>query len=75
MRRRFFSTKFQKECDYYSRLGLTNTKSTADEIKQKYYELAKRYHPDTQIKPSKEDDERFKQITEAYEILGDLELR
>jgi len=37
--------------------------------------MAKKYHPDTQEKPSKENDERFKQITEAYEILGDSDLR
>jgi len=52
--------------DYYKTLGLTN-KSTIPEIKKSFYQLAKKYHPDI----NKGSDEKFKEINEAYEILGD----
>lgn len=64
-------SSFNAKCDYYSRLGLLDVKCTHTEIKKKYYELAKRYHPDSVTSLSKEDEEKFKLITEAYEILSD----
>ena len=52
--------------NYYKVLGLKHN-ATSAEIKKKYRELAKQYHPD-----AKHGDENiFKRITEAYEELGD----
>ena len=57
--------------NYYKLLGLTqNVKSTTNEIKTAYREQAKKYHPDVNIQ-SKNAEERFKDINEAYRILSD----
>ncbi len=53
--------------DYYSVLGVSPTASD-DEIKKAYRKLAMRYHPDRNG-GAKESEERFKEITEAYDIL------
>lgn len=59
--------------DYYKILGI-DSKATADQIKQAYRKLARQYHPD--VNPgNKEAEERFKQVTEAYEVLGNEENR
>jgi len=59
--------------DYYKIMGV-DKKATVKEIKQAYRRLARKYHPD--VNPgSKEAEERFKEINEAYEVLGDTEKR
>ncbi|MFT2011068.1 J domain-containing protein [Pontibacter sp. 13R65] len=55
--------------DYYKILGVEKTASQAD-IKKKYRSLAKQFHPDKN-KDNKEAENRFKEISEAYEVLGD----
>ena len=55
--------------DYYKALGVPKT-ATAAEIKKSYRELARKYHPDAN-KGSAEAEERFKDITEAYNVLSD----
>lgn len=55
--------------DYYEVLGLKKT-ATTDEIKKAYRKLAKEYHPDKN-QGDKSAEEKFKEISEAYEHLSD----
>jgi len=55
--------------DYYEILGLTRTASD-DEIKKSFRKLARQYHPDV-ARDKKKAEEKFKEINEAYEVLGD----
>src|ERR671916_825017 len=59
--------------DYYSVLGVERTASD-DDIKKAYRKLAMTYHPDRNG-GSKEAEEKFKEITEAYEVLRDPQKR
>ncbi len=59
--------------DYYKILGIDKT-ATAAEIKKAYRKLAVRYHPDKN-QGNKEAEEKFKEISEAYEVLQDPEKR
>src|SRR5262249_25840187 len=55
--------------DYYSTLGVAKT-ATEKEIKQAFRKLARKFHPD--VNPNdKAAEARFKDINEAYEVLGD----
>jgi curved DNA-binding protein len=59
--------------DYYKVLGVPRTAS-ADDIKKAYRSLARQYHPDARPN-DKVAEQKFKEITEAYEVLGDADKR
>jgi molecular chaperone DnaJ len=59
--------------DYYKTLGVSN-KATADEIKKAYRKLARQYHPDRNP-GDKQAEARFKEISQAHDVLGDPEKR
>jgi molecular chaperone DnaJ len=59
--------------DYYKALGV-DKKATADEIKKAYRKLARRYHPDRNP-GDKAAEERFKEVSQAHDVLGDPEKR
>lgn len=61
------SSRVQK--DYYEILGV-GKKATKKEIRDAYRKLARKYHPDAN-KDDKETEERFKEISQAYEVLKD----
>lgn len=67
MRREWLDT------DYYAVLGVKSDAS-AKEIKQAYRKLAQQYHPDRNPNDSSAET-RFKQVNEAYDVLGDPEQR
>jgi molecular chaperone DnaJ len=60
--------------DYYEVLGVPKN-ATLDQIKQAYRALARKYHPDVTKEDKAHAEERFKEISEAYEVLVDEEKR
>jgi molecular chaperone DnaJ len=64
---------YMAEKDYYSLLGV-NRKASEKEIKQAFRRLARKHHPD--VNPSdKAAENKFKEISQAYEVLSDKEKR
>ena len=59
--------------DYYSTLGVS-VGASQDALKRAYRQLAKKHHPDANQNDPKAAD-RFKEISEAYTVLGDVEKR
>jgi curved DNA-binding protein len=59
--------------DYYKVLGVERTAS-GDDIRKAFRKLARQYHPDV-AKDKKTAEEKFKEINEAYEVLGDADKR
>ena len=58
--------------DYYAIMGVPR-EATAEQIKQAYRKLARKYHPD--VSKEAEAEQRFKEVGEAYEVLRDPEKR
>ena len=58
--------------DYYALLKIRRD-ATQDEVKRAYRRLARELHPD--VNPDPETQERFKEITQAYEVLSDTDKR
>ncbi|XP_034947713.1 protein tumorous imaginal discs, mitochondrial-like isoform X2 [Chelonus insularis] len=71
LRRDFHTTNSLKAVkkDYYEILGITRNASAKD-IKKAYYQLAKKYHPDTN-KNDPNANKKFQEVSEAYEVLSD----
>ena len=55
--------------DYYDVLGIPRN-STAKDVKKAYYQMAKKYHPDTN-KTDPNSIKKFQEISEAYEVILD----
>nr|NP_001246483.1 uncharacterized protein Dmel_CG5504, isoform D [Drosophila melanogaster]AFH08236.1 uncharacterized protein Dmel_CG5504, isoform D [Drosophila melanogaster] len=71
--RRLHTTRDLLAKDYYATLGVAKNANGKD-IKKAYYQLAKKYHPDT----NKEDPDagrKFQEVSEAYEVLSDEQKR
>ncbi|XP_062514668.1 dnaJ homolog subfamily A member 3, mitochondrial-like [Corticium candelabrum] len=69
----FHSSATSLQKDFYELLGVSRD-SSQDEIKRAYYQLAKKYHPDRN-KDDKKAATKFKEIGEAYEVLGNEQKR
>lgn len=67
------SARDMYEKDYYAALGVAKNADAAT-IKKAYRKLAREFHPDTS-KGGKKDESRFKEVSEAYEVLSDQKSR
>jgi DnaJ-class molecular chaperone len=67
------SLPFDPSADYYRTLGV-DEKADAAEIKKAYRRLAKRYHPDS-TGGDKVKEKQFKEVSSAYDVLGDADKR
>ena len=56
--------------DYYQVLGL-NRSASAEDVKRAFRQLAMRYHPDHNLENTQQAEVKFKEINEAYTVLGD----
>ncbi|GBN33229.1 hypothetical protein AVEN_165835-1 [Araneus ventricosus] len=70
---RYYSDEKPKDTNLYESLGVKSS-ATSAEIKKAYYDLSFKYHPDRN-KDSVEASNKFRQVTEAYEVLGNYGLR
>ncbi|CAM9545862.1 unnamed protein product [Ectocarpus sp. 4 AP-2014] len=71
--RQFHSTRPAEKRDFYDVLGVTKG-ADKSEVKKKYFQLAKKYHPD-QNKDNPDAKAKFQEVTEAYEVLSDSDKR
>jgi DnaJ-class molecular chaperone len=60
--------------DYYATLGVPRTASQS-EIKKAFRKLARKHHPDVNASDTEAAEQRFKEVNEAYDVLGDPEKR
>src|SRR5437870_2147933 len=60
--------------DYYEILGVSRS-ATEDDVKKAYRKLALKYHPDRNPEDRQRSEERFKEISEAYQVLSEPERR
>ncbi|MGC4937215.1 molecular chaperone DnaJ [Kribbella sp. DT2] len=67
------STKDWLEKDFYKVLGVSKT-AEADEIKKSYRKLARKYHPDSNAGDASAE-AKFKEVSEAYDVVGDAKKR
>lgn len=71
--RRYFCDDSKKKVNLYETLGI-HPSATKGEIKKAYYDLTLRYHPDKNVN-NQEAALKFREISEAYEILGNYRSR
>ncbi|XP_065366908.1 protein tumorous imaginal discs, mitochondrial isoform X2 [Calliphora vicina] len=69
IQRNFYTSQKLNAKDYYQTLGVAKNASAKD-IKKAYYQLAKKYHPDTN-KDDPDAGRKFQEVSEAYEVLSD----